>query len=152
MNHGTINLVESLPLITSLFWITCNVKITRTRDWFKIRSLYNNLFLTVLYMIIYPLLNHPFPTFANNRRYWKICRKREQLVWCRPPKNINKYPSHTFFFNLCAVAMCPRHLAAGQSNQFHLWLAGLTQITRQYLYRDKCYSCFWPITSRLVMK
>ena len=34
-------------------------------------------------MIIYPLLNHPFPTFAKNRRYFKVCRMREQLVWSR---------------------------------------------------------------------
>ena len=55
----------------------------RTRDWFKIRSLYNNLFLTVMYMKIYSLLNHPFPTFAKNQRYLKVCRMREQLVWLR---------------------------------------------------------------------
>ena len=75
----------------------CHKSIRRTRDWFKIRTLYSNLFLTVLYMIIYPLLNHPFLTFANNRKY--------------PSKNVNKYPSRAFFFNLSVKISTPSSLA-----------------------------------------
>ena len=89
--------INESSFFSFIYILVKSKKTRRTKDWFKIRSLHNNLFLTVLYMIIYPLLNHPFPTFANNRRYLKVYRMREQLVWCRPSKNVNKYTSRAFF-------------------------------------------------------